>query len=82
MTESEMRQWGQKDFSQNYLDIADIFINEKFEIMRAGYLEAEHYARIDTLQDQMDEMKQAGFKEVECFYKQGMFAMYGGRRVN
>lgn len=55
-------------------------VTDKFETMMAGYLEGEHYGRIDTLQDQMDGMRQAGFTDVECFYKRGMFAMYGGRK--
>ena len=55
-------------------------VTDKFATMLAGYLEAEHYARIDTLQNQMAGMRQAGFQDVECFYKRVMFAMYGGRK--
>jgi len=55
-------------------------VTDKFETMMAGYLEGEHYSKIDTLQNQMDGMRQAGFTDLECFYKRGMFAMYGGRK--
>ncbi len=34
----------------------------------------------DTLGAQLDALKSAGFKDVDCFYKYGIFAMYGGRR--
>ena len=34
----------------------------------------------DTLNDQLDALRQCGFKDVDCYYKYGVFAMYGGRR--
>ena len=34
----------------------------------------------DTLQDQVDALKNIGFKDVDCYYKYGIFTMYGGRR--
>ena len=34
----------------------------------------------DTLKGQMDALMDTGFKEVDCFYKFGIFAMYGGRK--
>jgi tRNA (cmo5U34)-methyltransferase len=52
----------------------------KFQEMLEAYVEAEHYSKIDTLQDQIDIMKEAGFKNTECFYKRGMFAMYSGSK--
>ncbi len=37
-----------------------------------------HY---DSLQDQLDALKSAGFVDVECHYKFGMFAIFGGRKA-
>ena len=42
------------------------------------YGEKEHYAKIDTLDDQLNALKDAGFTDIDCFYKFGLFAVYGG----
>ncbi len=34
----------------------------------------------DTLDDQLDSLKDIGCKDVDCFYKYGIFAVYGGRK--
>jgi tRNA (cmo5U34)-methyltransferase len=34
----------------------------------------------DTLRDQLDALQEIGFHEVDCFYKYGIFSIYGGRR--
>jgi tRNA (cmo5U34)-methyltransferase len=34
----------------------------------------------DTLEDQLKALKTTGFKEVDCYYKYGIFAMFGGRK--
>ncbi|MEK6582724.1 MAG: class I SAM-dependent methyltransferase [Nitrospirota bacterium] len=34
----------------------------------------------DTLDDQLDALKGMGFQEVDCFYKYGIFSIYGGRK--
>ncbi len=34
----------------------------------------------DTLNAQLDAMKEIGFKEVDCFYKYGIFAIFGGKK--
>jgi tRNA (cmo5U34)-methyltransferase len=36
-----------------------------------------HY---DTLEDQLDALKQAGFAEVECHYRFGLFGIYSGMK--
>jgi len=28
----------------------------------------------------MDTLREIGFKDVDCFYKYGIFSMFGGRR--
>ncbi len=34
----------------------------------------------DTLGDQLGALKKIGFKDVDCFYKYGVFTMYGGKK--
>lgn len=34
----------------------------------------------DTLEGQIDALKEIGFKDVDCFYKYGVFSMFGGRK--
>jgi len=34
----------------------------------------------DTLDEQLKDLKSVGFKDVDCFYKYGIFIMYGGRK--
>lgn len=34
----------------------------------------------DTLDNQINALKEVGFKEVDCFYKYGVFTMYGGKK--
>ena len=36
--------------------------------------------RPDTLLAQMEAMNTLGFKDVDCYYKYGLFAMFGGRK--
>jgi tRNA (cmo5U34)-methyltransferase len=35
----------------------------------------------DTLDDQLQALKQCGFQDVDCFYKYGIFTIYGGRKA-
>lgn len=34
----------------------------------------------DTLEDQLTALKETGFREVDCYYKYGIFAVFGGRK--
>ncbi len=36
--------------------------------------------RPDTLEFQLDSLRSAGFKDVDCFYKYGVFSVFGGRK--
>lgn len=44
------------------------------------HAEEGHFRKIDTLSDQLDMLQNVGFRDVDCFYKYGLFAMYGGRK--
>lgn len=43
------------------------------------YKEAEEN-KPDTLKDQIDALDQIGFKDADCYYKNGIFAIFGGRK--
>ena len=49
-----------------------------FREMLDKYTSDVHYCNIDTLESQMKALTEAGFSEVDCFYKDGIFAIYGG----
>lgn len=34
----------------------------------------------DTLEDQLNALREIGFREADCYYKYGIFAMFGGRK--
>jgi len=34
----------------------------------------------DTLEEQLKLLKETGFREVDCYYKYGIFAVYGGKK--
>jgi tRNA (cmo5U34)-methyltransferase len=36
----------------------------------------------DTLDDQLNALRETGFREVDCYYKYGIFAVFGGRKDN
>ena len=55
-------------------------VETDFEKMYEKYTETEHYARVDTMESQMNALKDVGFRDVDCFYKHGLFAMFGGKK--
>jgi len=44
------------------------------------HAEKGHFNVLDTLADQLDSLRKIGFKDIDCFFKYGLFAMYGGRK--
>lgn len=44
------------------------------------YKDPESTNKPDTLEDQLDALKETGFKNVDCFYKNGIFAIYIGQK--
>lgn len=46
----------------------------------AGVEERAKYDKPATLDDQLTWVREAGFADVDCYYKYLMFAVYGGRR--
>jgi tRNA (cmo5U34)-methyltransferase len=33
----------------------------------------------DTLEDQLEALSETGFRDVDCYYKNGIFAVFGGK---
>jgi tRNA (cmo5U34)-methyltransferase len=51
-----------------------------YEYVIEKYAEKEHHSKLDTLADQLDALKDVGFNDIDCFYKDGMFTIYGGKK--
>ncbi len=72
----KMELWKEGVIEQGHSsEIEDIFTKMVQQYMAEG-----HYCNVDTLESQMNALKDAGFQDVDCFYKRGMFAMYGGKK--
>jgi tRNA (cmo5U34)-methyltransferase len=59
---------------------AELGIESNHEWVLNHCQEEDHYSRIDTLASQLRALEEAGFTDVDCFYKHGIFVMYGGRK--
>lgn len=44
------------------------------------YTDPASQNRPDTLDDQIDALRSVGFENVDCYYKNGIFAIFGGQR--
>lgn len=53
--------------------------NDLFSDISQRYKDADEN-KPDTLEDQLSSLKAIGFKEADCYYKYGIFAMFGGRK--
>ncbi len=51
----------------------------KFDNIIQQYKDAEEN-KPDTLDDQLLALRDAGFQDVDCYYKYGIFTMIGGRK--
>lgn len=45
-----------------------------------GHQRENHYKNLDTLESQLNALKDAGFIGVNCHYKKGTFTVYGGSK--
>jgi tRNA (cmo5U34)-methyltransferase len=61
---------------QARLDIRD----EAAEDIITKYKDPASMNRPDTLEGQLAALKDAGFRDVDCYYKNGIFAVFGGRK--
>jgi len=53
---------------------------DQFESVVDGYKDNRDN-KPDTLKDQLTALRSIGFRDVDCYYKYGIFTMFGGRRA-
>ncbi len=54
--------------------------DETPEDVLSRYLDPESMNRPDTLGEQLAALKEAGFRDVDCYCKGGIFAVFGGKK--
>ncbi|MFQ5585897.1 MAG: class I SAM-dependent methyltransferase [Thermodesulfobacteriota bacterium] len=78
-----------EDLEEWYIELWREWIDERRKSLKAEgnydefiskYREEAHYRNLDTLHDQLTSLRENGFRDVDCFYKYGMVALYGGKR--
>lgn len=55
--------------------------DEKPQDVIDRYTDPKSQNRPDTLEDQLDALRDAGFRNVDSYYKNGIFAIFGGQRL-
>lgn len=68
------RSWMER--MQTRLELKD----ESTEEIIERYKDPASANRPDSLEDQLDALKKAGFQDVDCYYKNGLFAVFGGKK--
>ncbi len=71
-----------------YLQLWRDWMEEKASLTGAESFDFDVIARYkdnrdnkpDRLEDQLQALRDCGFREVDCYYKYGIFTMYGGKR--
>jgi tRNA (cmo5U34)-methyltransferase len=69
--------WG--DWLSHMMQKYDIRDETPEDLMRR-YKDPSTMNRPDTLEDQLKAMNAAGFAEVDCYFKSGIFVVFGGKR--
>lgn len=54
--------------------------DESPEDLISRYKDPSSLNRPDTLEDQLSALRQAGFSEADCYFKNGIFVVFGGKR--
>lgn len=57
------------------------FQDEAPEEVVARYKDPASMNRADTLEVQLGTLRDVGFRDVDCYYKNGIFAVFGGRKL-
>jgi len=60
---------------QDQLDLKD----ELPEDIIKRYKDPSSMNKPDTLEDQLEALSETGFRDVDCYYKNGLFAVFGGK---
>ena len=67
------REWMQH--MQDQLNVKD----ELPEDIIKRYQDPSSMNKPDTLEDQLEALRETGFRDVDCYYKNGIFAVFGGK---
>ena len=67
------REWMQ--YMQEQLNVKD----ELPEDIIKRYKDPLSMNKRDTLEDQLEALRETGFRDVDCYYKNGIFAVFGGK---
>ena len=70
---STWREWMQH--MQDQLNLKD----ELPEDIIGRYKDPSSMNKPDTLEDQLEALRETGFRNVDCYYKNGLFAVFGGK---
>jgi tRNA (cmo5U34)-methyltransferase len=70
-------QW--KESMQAMMDQAGLSDEAPDDVVNR-YKDPSSMNRPDTLEDQVTALKEAGFREVDCYFKNGIFAVFGGKK--
>jgi len=74
------------DLEEWYLMLWKEWINEKEDKEKFMYIPNQYRNNPDnhpdTLKSQLNSLESIGFKNVDCYYKYGVFAIYGGTKIN
>jgi tRNA (cmo5U34)-methyltransferase len=67
------REWMR--YMQDHLNLKD----ELPEDIIKRYKDPSSMNKPDTLEDQLEALSETGFRDVDCYYKNGIFAVFGGK---
>jgi tRNA (cmo5U34)-methyltransferase len=70
-----------KEWMRNVFDRLEVR-DEMPEDVIGRYKDPSSMNRPDTLEAQLAALRDAGFMDVDCYYKNGVFAVFGGRKKN
>jgi tRNA (cmo5U34)-methyltransferase len=68
-----------KEAMKHMMDQAGVTDETPAEVIRR-YQDPASMNRPDTLDDQLAALKEVGFREVDCYFKNGIFTVFGGRK--
>jgi tRNA (cmo5U34)-methyltransferase len=67
------------EWMQSMMDRAGIEDETPGDVIRR-YQDPSSTNKPDTLEEQLASLKDSGYKNVDCFYKNGIFAIFGGQK--
>jgi len=69
-----------KDWMQNMLNQFGVHDENPDDIINR-YKDPASMNKPDTLEAQLASLKETGFRDVDCYYKNGIFVIFGGRKA-